>query len=465
MSPTPTEKGRLLVVDDDQSVVDYVVEMLASEGYAVLGTASPKEALTRVSTADFDLVIADIEMAEMRGTELLTAIHAKKPGQLVLLITAFGSIDLAVATVRAGACDFITKPFKIEVLLLAVERALRERRMRREIVRLRSSLPPADSHNLVAKSPTMRRVVEAAVRVARTGFPVLITGESGVGKGIVARLIHDQSARASGPFVAVNCAALPAPLVESELFGVRKGAFTDAREDRDGLFASATGGTVLLDEIAEMAIESQPKLLQVLETQRIRPVGGDREVDVDVRVIAATNRPLEDALRERRFRPDLYYRLNVIRLDVPPLRERPEDIEALVDLFLQRSSTKVDRPVMGVSIEAMQWLRLCAWPGNVRELMNVIERAVALTEHDTIVVDDLAVAAETAPANADFLAGAAARRVPLAQIEQAYIRRVLELTKGNKALAARILDIDRRTLYRRLGEEEPAEQSVPVRDT
>ena len=460
MSPLPSEKGRLLLVDDDSSVVDYLVEMLTSEGFAVLGTVSPKDALEQVSAADFDLVIADIEMAEMRGTELLAAIHARKPGQLVLLITAFGSIDLAVQTVRAGACDFITKPFKIEVLFLAVDRALRERRMRREIVRLRSNLPIADADGLIAESPAMRRVVEAADRIARTGFAVLITGESGVGKGVVARLIHDRSARGKGPFIAVNCAALPAPLVESELFGVRKGAFTDARDDRSGLFVSATGGTLLLDEVAEMALESQPKLLQVLESQKVRPVGGDREVEVDVRLIAATNRPLEEALRERRFRPDLYYRLNVIRLDVPPLRERPEDIEALVDIFLQRSSAKSDRPVLGVSAEAMQWLRTSAWPGNVRELMNVIERAVALTEHDTIVVDDLAIAARTSPQSADFLATAAARETPLAEIEHAYIRKVLETTNGNKALAARILDIDRRTLYRRIGVNEPDDKAT-----
>jgi DNA-binding NtrC family response regulator len=307
---------------------------------------------------------------------------ARRPGQLVLLITAFGSIELAVQAVRAGACDFVAKPFKLEVLVLAIERALREREMRREIVRLRTALPGAADGDLVAKSPAMRAVVELASHAALIDSTVLLTGESGTGKGAVACFIHQRSARAAAPFVSVNCAALPAQLVESELFGVRKGAFTDARSDRPGLFVEAAGGTLFLDEIGEMPVETQAKLLQALETGRVWPLGGG-EVEVDVRVLAATNRPLEEALRDRRFRPDLYCRLNVIRIELPPLRQRTADIEALIDVFLHRAAAKLDRPIIGVSGAAMRWMLSYDWPGNVRELGNLLERAVALADHDS----------------------------------------------------------------------------------
>lgn len=451
---------RILVVDDDPGVVDYLVEMLSEERYLVEGVTWAHEALDRLSEDEFDLVIADIEMPGMRGIDLMAAMHAKKPGQLVLLITAFGSIDLAVRAVRAGACDFITKPFQIEVLYLAIERAFRERQMRREIIRLRSMLSGSEPTDLVARSQAMQGVVDLARRAALTDSIVLLTGESGVGKGSVARFIHDHSPRCQGPFTQVNCAALPAPLVESELFGVRKGAYTDARENRPGLFIQATGGTLFLDEIAEMPLEAQPKLLQVLETGKVRSIGGHQEVEVDVRVIAATNQSLEEALQERHFRPDLYHRLNVIRVEIPPLRERPEDIEALVDVLLQRASTKLGRPVIGITAEAMRWLLSYEWPGNVRELANVIERAVVLTDHDTILPEDLSLASPPPGKNDlldDTLSIAAARELPLIDVERAYIRRVLEVTQGNKARAARILGLDRRTLYRKLDGSEPAE--------
>lgn len=451
---------RILVVDDDAGVVDYLVEMLSEEGYVVEGITWPYEALNRLGEDEFDLIIADVEMPSMRGTDLMAAIHAKKPGQLVLLITAFGSIDLAVRAVRAGACDFIAKPFQIEVLCLAIERVFRERQMRREIVRLRSMLSGSEPTGLVARSQAMQRVVDLARRAALTDSTVLLTGESGVGKGSVARFIHDQSLRHKNGFIQVNCAALPASLVESELFGVRKGAYTDAREDRPGLFVQAAHGTLFLDEIAEMPLEAQPKLLQVLETGRVRPVGGHNEVEVDVRLLAATNRSIEEALQERHFRPDLYHRLNVIRVEIPPLRERPEDIEALVDALLLHASTKLGRPVIGITAEAMRWLLSYEWPGNVRELANIIERAVVLTDHDTILPEDLTLTAPPPGKNDlldDTLSIAAARELPLLDVERAYIRRVLEVTQGNKARAARILGLDRRTLYRKLDESEPAE--------
>jgi DNA-binding NtrC family response regulator len=454
MTAAPAGSRRILVVDDDPGVVDYLVEMLSQEGYRAEGLTAPHDALDRLVWDEFDLVIADVEMPDMRGTDLMAAIHTRKPGQLVLLITAFGSIDLAVRAVRAGACDFITKPFQIEVLFLAMERAFRERQMHREIVRLRSLLSGAEPTGLVVRSPAMHRVVDLARRAALTDSTVLLTGESGVGKGSIARFIHDHSPRHKGPFVQVNCAALPAQLVESELFGVRKGAYTDAREDRPGLFVQAKGGTLVLDEIAEMPLGAQPKLLQVLETGRVRPVGGSSEVGIDVRVIAATNRPLEDALRDRDFRSDLYHRLNVIRVEIPPLRERPEDIEALIDAFLQQVSTKLERPVIGITTEGMRWLLSYTWPGNARELANMIERAIVLTDHDTILLEDLLLTSPPLSQDdlvSNALSNAAARKLPLADVELAYIRQVLEVTQGNKACAARILGIDRKTLYHKLG--------------
>lgn len=352
--------------------------------------------------------------------------------------------------VKQGACDFITKPFKAEALILAMERAFEDREMRREIVRLRSARDPNPDGDLVGRSPAMARVIQLARRAARGNATVLITGESGTGKGALARFIHDQGPNHAGPFVQVNCAALPAHLVEAELFGAKKGAYTDAREDRPGLFAQAAGGTLMLDEIGEMPLETQPKLLHALETGKVRPVGGTREVETPTRVVAATNALLETAVKERRFREDLYYRLNVITLDMPPLRQRREDIEPLTDVLLQRACTKLGREVFGLSGEAMAWILTQPWPGNVRELANALERAVALTEHDTIVLEDLRVALAV-PQQPDLLSHAAAQGLPLADVEQMYIERVLAAVGGNRVQAARLLGIDRRTLQRKLG--------------
>ncbi|HMG56456.1 MAG TPA: sigma-54 dependent transcriptional regulator [Kofleriaceae bacterium] len=443
------DPAKILVIDDDRAVVDLLVEELAPH-YATLGETSPRAGIERAVAGEFDIVITDVEMPELRGTELLGELLERKPGQLVLMITAFGSIELAVQAVRAGACDFVTKPFKIPALLFAIERALRERSMRREIVRLRRELGD-DRGNLVAASPAMVKVLEIARRAARSTVSVLITGESGTGKGALARWIHDRSPRAAGPFVHVNCAALPGALVEAELFGVRRGAFTDARESRDGLFVEASHGTLFLDEIAEMPLEVQSKLLQVLESSRVRPVGGG-EQPIDVRVIAATNRAIDDAVHAGQFRIDLFFRLNVVRFDMPPLRERAGDIPELVNALLARAARGGAGPI-GITDDAMRWLARHDWPGNVRELANVVERAVALTDHDTIVLEDvrdLPQRAAAADPTGDLLASAAESQLPLAEVERGYIRRVLDTCEGNVSRAARILGIDRRTLYRKL---------------
>jgi DNA-binding NtrC family response regulator len=392
-----------------------------------------------------------VEMPGLRGLDLMSAIHARKPGQLVLLITAFGSIDLGVRSLQAGACGFVTKPFSINDLTSAIDRAFRDRQMRREVVRVTTPDETLASRELVAESQKMQKILQLANRAARIDSPVLLTGESGVGKGALARFIHDHSSRCDGPFLQVNCAALPFTLVESELFGVRKGAYTDAKENRLGLFVEAKGGTLFLDEIAEMPLAIQPKLLQALETGKVRPVGAGSEIATDVRIIAATNQPIEKALQNGLMRSDLYYRLNVIRLDIPPLRERSADLDQLVNHLLQSAQIKLKRQIHGISIEAMRWIRAYSWPGNVRELANTLERAVALAEHDSILLEDLAQATQLS-IDDSLLTKAANQAMTLAELEVAYIRRILEMTQDNKAQAAKILGIDRGTLYRKLGD-------------
>ncbi len=447
--------NRVLVVDDDPGVVDWLVEELADRDYLVEGSVDPTEALARVSERRFDLVVSDVEMPGMRGLDLVRSIHARRSDQLVILITAFGSIDLAMQCVRAGAADFLAKPFEIDALVEAIERTLSERRLRREVVRVRDPEPTASPPSeLVAETPAMQRAVTLARRAAASISTILLTGESGTGKSALARTIHAASPRASGPFVQLNCAALPAGLVEAELFGVRRGAFTDAREDRAGLFARAAGGTLFLDEIGDMALEVQPKLLLTLETGTFRPVGGDQELRHDVRLVAATNRVPERAVSEGLLRPDLFHRLNVIRIEVPPLRERLADIPPLVDQLLERASARTGRQVLGVTESAMRWLCAQPWDGNVRELANVIERAVTLTEHDALVLEDFATGREAEPGDdVAFLERAAAQNVDLAELERRYIRLVLDRCDGNRTRAARALGIDRSTLWRKLGNE------------
>jgi DNA-binding NtrC family response regulator len=441
-------RPRILVVDDDESVVDFLDDELRAAGYEVLGLSDPVAALESLAREEFDLAIADVEMPQMRGLDFLTRALAQRNDQLVLLITAFGTIDLAVHAVKLGACDFVAKPFKIEVLIHAVERALRERKMRREILELRSERGAAHS-DLVAQSPSMQAVLSLARRAALSDATVLLTGESGTGKSALAQLIHAESLRREAPFLPINCAALPPPLAESELFGAKKGAYTDARADRKGVFAAASGGTLLLDEVAELPLELQAKLLQALETGRVRPVGATEETAVNARVIAATNQPLEELVRANRFRTDLFWRLNVIRIEIPPLRERREDIPALVTQLLARVCRKLGRPPLAIGTPALR--RLCAhdWPGNVRELVNLIERAVALADADAIRTCDL----EPAPTGLGaerLFAPAATGNVPLAEMARAYARRVLDAHQGNKSAAARALGIDRTTLYRML---------------
>lgn len=441
---------KVLIVDDDPGIVSWLVEMLPEEGFEPMGETSARKALELLRQKSFDLVVSDVEMPEMRGLDLLRAIREVRPNQMVLLITAFGSIDLAVDAVRGGAVDFLAKPFRIEVLVLAMQRALRERQMRWEIVRLREAAVRETPAGIAERSPAMRETLELARRAARSTLPVLITGESGVGKGAVARFIHDSSERRVAPLMQLNCAALPAGIAEAELFGVRRGAFTDAREDRPGVFEQAHQGSLFLDEIGELPLELQPKLLQALESNQVRPLGSTREVPADVRIIAATNQPLEDAIRDRRFRADLFHRLNVVRIEIPPLRERLEDIDVIVDQALCSINQRSGRTPVGVTLEAMRWLRNHPWPGNVRELLNAVERAAALSDNDVLTLEDFV--PKVRQSQDALLESAVEDEMSLEELEQAYIRRVLKKTGGHKANAARILGLDRRTLYRKVAE-------------
>lgn len=447
------ETARLLIIDDDPGVVDYLLEMLRKKGYSVIGFTQTDQALKAIEKEPFDLVISDVVMPGMRGLELMAAIHHKRPEQLVLLITAFGSIDLAMQSIRAGACDFLTKPFRIEELYAAVIRALEDRQMRRTAVKI--GYPGEDNGNesvFVAHSPCMRQLINLAKRAAAVNSTVLLTGESGTGKSAVARWIHENSPNRSGPFIAVNCAALPHNLVESELFGVRKGAFTDASKDRPGLFLQADSGTLFLDEVAELPLEIQPKLLQALETGTVRALGDTQETKVHVRLIAATHQPLAHRVNEKMFRADLYHRLNVINLQVPPLRERKEDIDALVSALIHTICLRLGKKgSVNISVEVLRWIRAYHWPGNVRELANTLERAIVLAEHDTLLLEDLAQASKLPMNERDFLESAMLQGWTLADLEHAYIRHVLEMTGGNKIQAARVLGLDRSTLYRKLG--------------
>jgi DNA-binding NtrC family response regulator len=421
---------RILVLDDDAGVVDYLCESFVERGYDAVGMTSPLEALERITREQFDLVVSDVEMPELRGLDLLEAILARRPSQLVLLITAFGTIEMAVAAVKAGACDFVAKPFKLEVLLLAVERAFKDQQLRREIVRLRAARPSEMPGHLVAEGPAMRQVVEMARRAAQSRSTILVCGEPGTGKSMLARFIHEAGRDAGRPFVEVDCAALSPAEARDRLFAP------------DGAFTAAQDGTVYLDEVGMLPLDAQAELLRLLEAEAA-------DAEAAPRVIASARRPLETLLREGRVRPDLYYHLNVVRIELPPLRERREDIVALVDHFLGRAgSERRGREIVGVSPAAMRRLAHHDWPGNVRELANVLERAIAVAQHDTILQKDVELGA--AAARAASLDGGFDGIVPLEQIERAYVRQALQALGGNKAAAARALGINRRTLYRKM---------------
>jgi two-component system response regulator HydG len=360
-------------------------------------------------------------------------------------------METAVEAMRAGAWDFVPKPLKMDALALTLERAVAHRALRGEVARLRRAVAEAQGFGeLIGTSGAMRKVYELIDRVAGTSASVLITGESGTGKELVARALHERSSRRSAPFVAVNCSALPEALLESELFGHARGAFTDARTARRGLFLQADGGSLFLDEIGDLPFGLQPKLLRVLQERKLRPVGGDVETAVDVRLIAATNRDLETAVEERRFREDLFFRINVVQVQLPPLRARGGDVLLLAQKFVERMAAASGRSVHGLTARAAERLMEYPWPGNVRELQNCIERAVALTRGEEIDAGDLPDKIAGYRPSAPLELDGPADLVPLEEVERRYILRVVEALRGNKSMAAKVLGLDRRTLYRKL---------------
>jgi len=443
---------RVLVVDDDAALCETLELDLTHRGYAVQTCTTASAALDAMQRSDFDVVVTDIQMREVNGIELCARIAASRPDVPVVVLTAFGSYETAVAAIRAGAYDFLSKPVKLEVLAIAVDRAANHRGLREKVRRLErevSRTPRGD--DLVARSSAMRAVLDLVDRVAQSDATVLVTGDSGTGKELVARAIHRSGRRKDRPFVAINCAAVPEALLESELFGHVRGAFTDARTNEPGLFVAADGGTLFLDEIGDMPLALQPKLLRVLQERKVRPVGGSAERPVDVRVVAATNRDLETAVEEGRFRQDLFYRVNVVQVSVPPLRARAADILPLAAQFITRFAASVGKPVSGISPAAAERLMAYPWPGNVRELQNCIERAVALARYDQISIDDLPEKVRDHKSSHFILTtDDPSELVPLERIEREYIARVMHAVSGNKSAAARILGIDRKRLYRML---------------
>jgi two-component system response regulator HydG len=443
---------RLLIIDDDRSMCEVLESELRRREFDVVWFTSPDQALQKIGDEDFGLVITDLNMQGMSGVEACQKIVASREDVPVIVITAFGSMESAVAAIRAGAYDFITKPFDMDELALTIERALRHRALREEVKRLRRAVDASNKFDdMVGTSAPMRKMYELVTRVAETDTTCLITGESGTGKELVARGIHVRSLRKDGPFVAINCAAMPEPLLESELFGHVKGAFTDARSTRQGLFIKASRGTLFLDEIGEMPAGMQAKLLRALQERTVRPVGGDQELPFDARIIAATNRDLETEVEERRFREDLFYRINVVRIQVPALRARGNDVLMLAQHFLERYAVQSRRGVVGMSSAAADKLMTYPWPGNVRELQNCIERAVALAQFDKIGVDDLPEKIrDYRTTRISVESNDPAELLPMEEVERRYIQRVLEAVGGNKTLAAQVLGFDRRTLYRKL---------------
>jgi two-component system response regulator HydG len=431
---------------------DILDAELRARDFDATATTGAEDALRRLSEGDFDLVLTDINMHSMNGVELCRQIVESREHLPVIVMTAYGSMELAVGAIRAGAYDFVTKPFEMDEIALTLERALKHRALRDEVKRLRSVV--ADSQkfdDILGTSPPMKKMYDLVARVAETETTALITGESGTGKELVAKAIHQRSARKDGPFVAINCAAMPENLLESELFGHVKGAFTDARTARPGLFIKASKGTLLLDEIGEMPAGMQAKLLRALQERTVRPVGGDQEQPFDARIIAATNKDLESEVEEKRFREDLFYRINVVRIHVPPLRARGGDILLLAQSFLQRYQANGQERVVGIKSAAADKLLSYPWPGNVRELQNCMERCVALAQFDHVGVDDLPERLRDFKSSRITIESSnPSELLPMDEVERRYILRVLEAVGGNKTLAAQVLGFDRRTLYRKL---------------
>jgi len=443
---TPHE--RILVVDDEEQMRGLLVKVLERKGYQVSVCGNGADALDFLEREPADLVVTDVRMPGLSGMEALRAIKELNPEIVVIIMTAFGSIDQAVQAVKEGAYDYVNKPFKIDEMLLTIEKALEERRLRHEVSALRQELRTRyHFENLIGKSRAMQEIFGLIEQVAGSRSTVMVYGKSGTGKELVAKAIHYNSPRTSRAFVAVNCAAIPAELLESELFGHERGSFTGAIATKVGKFELATGGSLFLDEVGSMRLDLQAKILRALQEREVERVGGTRTIKIDVRVIAATNRDLKKAVEEEAFREDLYYRLNVVPITLPDLKDRQEDIPLLANHFVQKFAQESNPAIREISKEAMAVLMSHAWPGNVRELENVIERAVTLGHGPAVLSTDLPT---HLAGGANPLERALAREATLEDLERDYIAMILQRTKGHQIRAATILGIDRRTLYRKI---------------
>lgn len=465
-------EGSVLIVDDEPAMRDLVETDLRLRGFQAESSGSAVEAFERLQRQPaseerssqsrtqplaFDVVLTDVKMPGVTGIELCRQLREVRPDVPVIVMTAFGSMETAVSALRAGAFDFVTKPIQLDVLAMTLQRAIENRSLREQLRLLTDAARPAQRFGkMLGESPPMLKLYDQLERVAPSDAAVLITGESGTGKELAARSIHEGSDRAEKPYVAVNCAALSDTLLESELFGHSKGAFTDARTDRKGLILESDGGTLFLDEMGDMPLALQVKLLRALEERKLRPVGSDKEVEFDVRVLSATHRDLESAVAEGRFREDLYYRINVIQISLPPLRARGTDILLIAKHFAEQFSNRSNKPIVGIAEPAAEKLLGYSWPGNIRELRNVMERAVALTRYDKISVEDLPEKIREHRGRVLMIGGDDPNElVTMEELERRYIRHVLEATGDNRTLAAKILGFDRKTLYRKLKQQEP----------
>ena len=454
---------RILIVDDEENIREACRKSLARVGYEVEAAADAEEALTKLEASGFDLALLDIRMPGMSGVELLEAVKATDPDVAVVMMTGYASVESAVECMKKGAAEYVAKPFKPDEVRRVVEQALSGRGAAPVSAALVEALRgPITRPVIFGASRAMRRVHRLIEKVSQQNSNVLITGESGTGKELVARLVHERSPRADGPFVVVNCAAIPHSLLESELFGHKKGAFTGADYDRDGSFQTADAGTLFLDEVGEMAPAMQAKILRAIELGEIKQVGSDEPVRTDVRVIAATNRDLDAPVEAGKFRQDLFYRLNVVNIDLPPLRKRKADIPVLAQHFVEGFARDMGKPGVRLSGDALAALSVYSWPGNVRELENAIERAVMMAEGDTIAPRDLphevveslagASAAGHRDGGVNWEALPGRGDVPtLDEVELAYIQEVLRRCKGNRTKAAKMLGITPVTIWRKLG--------------
>ncbi|HET7753947.1 MAG TPA: sigma-54 dependent transcriptional regulator [Anaeromyxobacteraceae bacterium] len=442
-------KHRLLIVDDEKDGREALAELAGRWGYDVQTAADGTEALRRAIEWHPDVILTDLVMPNMDGLWLLRALRAELPDCPVVLLTGRGTVQTAVQAIKEGAYDFIEKPLEISRLRVVLDRALEKKETMREVQLLRTRLAAlAPGTDIIGTAPNMQRVAELVKKVAPATASVIITGESGTGKEVVARAIHSLSPRKDKPFVALNCSAIPATLIESELFGYERGAFTGADQRRLGNFELAHGGTLFLDEIGELPLEMQGKFLRVLEERKLRRLGGKSEVEVDVRVICATNRDLKEEIRKTRFREDLYFRLSVFTLHLPPLRERREDVPLLVQHFIEKFGRETGKHVQGLSPGAMEVLQNYAWPGNIRELRNTVERAMILVDNDVISEEHLP--PDMRPSRPETATLRLPLGIPLREVEKEFILATLQKNGGNKARTAEILRISEKTLYNKL---------------